>query len=149
MSAIQQKNGQQKARENVSQFKAWIQEREVCKDWGSYVRGVKLNRTEIAKECLFAMSVLRQNPEVKNILSQLENNLRQRNILPIEVMKKSTQELPEHDTQRLKNKMDTSRLNRLEQENTALQAEVKHLKSILERYKLMDEILSESGRFIR
>lgn len=142
-------NGQQKARENIARFNAWIQEHEISDDWPSYVRGVKLNRTEIAKECQFSKSVLQQNPDVKNELNKLEINLRERGILPKEVAKKITTELPQRDTQRLKNKINASRLNRLEQEKTALHAELKHLKSVLERHKLVDEIMADTGRVIR
>jgi hypothetical protein len=44
-------------------------------------RGV-LSRTEIARECQFAKSVLTQNPKVKEALRVLEDNLRDRGVLP-------------------------------------------------------------------
>jgi hypothetical protein len=44
-------------------------------------RGV-LSRTEIARECQVAKSVLTQNPKVKEALRVLEDNLRDRGVLP-------------------------------------------------------------------
>ena len=68
-------SGQQLARDNLAKFQSWIAEREVTNDWHDYLRGDKLNRSEIAAECDFSLSVMRQNPAVKEALEALESRL--------------------------------------------------------------------------
>ena len=52
-------SGQQLAKENILKFEAWTAERHAAGDWKDYVRGSKLNRSEIAMECGFGLSALR------------------------------------------------------------------------------------------
>lgn len=59
----------------LKMFEAWVEERRVANDWKDYIRGRQLNRTEIANECGFAKSALRQNPTVKAALDALEEEL--------------------------------------------------------------------------
>ena len=66
------RSGQQIAKANLVKFQSWIVEREQVNDWHDYLRGEKLNRSESAAECGFALSVLRQNPAVRNALEVLE-----------------------------------------------------------------------------
>ena len=75
-------SGQQIAAANIKKFKDWIKERKAAEDWKDYLRGRQLNRTDIAKECGFATSVLRQNPTVKGDLEALEKELADSGIIP-------------------------------------------------------------------
>jgi hypothetical protein len=70
------KSGQQIALENLQRFRDWVSERETARDWSHYARGDKLIRMKIARECGFAVSVLRQNLAVKADLDALERCLR-------------------------------------------------------------------------
>lgn len=66
---------------SFSIFSAWLASKTDA-DFRQFVgRGV-LSRTEIARECQFAKSVLTQNPKVKEALRVLEDNLRDRGVLP-------------------------------------------------------------------
>lgn len=49
-----------------------IAELTAAHDWQSHIRQSNLNRSEIAKECGFALPVVRQNPAVKSALEVLE-----------------------------------------------------------------------------
>lgn len=69
-------SGQQLAASNLQRFLTWIEERDVVNDWSVYIRQGKLNRSEIASECGFALSVVRQNPAVKTAMEALEERLR-------------------------------------------------------------------------
>lgn len=74
-------SGQQVAEENVRKFTAWVAFK-TDDDFRSMVlRGV-LSRTDIAAECGFAMSVLSQNPRIRDSLKDLEAGLRERGVLP-------------------------------------------------------------------
>lgn len=66
------KSGQQIDASNAQRFNDWIAERGATNDWDDYIRHGKLNRSEIANECGFALSVVRQNPAVKAALEALE-----------------------------------------------------------------------------
>lgn len=133
-------SGAQIAKANARKSDAWVNERHAAGDWQSYIRGDKLNRTEIALECGFAKSVLQQNPSVKQALAVVEHDLQARGIL------KSRSGDTAGDTRAHNTATrDKQRLNQLEQQNHALKAEIDALKEQLKRYGLMDEFLLESG----
>lgn len=69
-------NGQQLAAANLERFESWSAECEASGDWADYTHQGQLNRTEVAAECGFAKSVLRQNSAVKAALETLEARLR-------------------------------------------------------------------------
>ena len=141
-------NGHQIAEENYQKFLAWIS----CKtndDYKQMVYRGQLSRKEIATECGFGKSAINQNPRIKEALITLEDKLRKKEILPEKVEKKSEDKLPERNIERVKNQRDSMRLNRLEQENTALRAENQHFKEALKRYQLLEEVISETGRMPR
>ena len=75
------KSGQQIAQENLQCSREWVKERHKANDWSDYARRDQLSRSEIAQECGFALSVLRQNPAVKSDLASLEERLRTQPIL--------------------------------------------------------------------
>ncbi len=146
-------NGQQSGEQNVKKLNAWIVERVTNDDWRDYIRGHKLNRSEVAKECNFARSVFQQNPEVERILAGLETELRDDHILPsppdasvgasvapdaraLGVMNRKVSEL-------------TERVQQLETEKATLRAKVDELQDGLRRHGLWERYIHETGRLLR
>jgi hypothetical protein len=149
-------NGQQIAEENVLTFMTWSLSKKDSDFRNMAVRG-SLSRTEIAAECGFAKSALRQNPRIKSALRSLEDGLRKRGILPPVAAEAATggdQEefgvLPTpQSSQSGMSAMDARRLSRLETDNAALKAEVSELKRQLGKFTIIQEVLSETGRMPR
>lgn len=137
-------NGVQIAKENVRRFEEWIADRSAAGDWASYINANRLNRTEIAKECGFAKSVLLQNPVVKTRLERLESELATQGLLT-QQPKQSLSEV------RASEALERSRrrVNQLEQQNHTLSAENDALKDKLRQLGVLDELLCESGRLPR
>lgn len=138
-------NGQERAEQNLVTFRSWA----ASQDDGTFrdmvVRG-QLSRTEIAKVCGFAKSVLVQNPRVKAALKTLEDELRARGVLPPAAdagdTKLTTPPNPLAGA-------DKARLKRLEAENASLRAELADLRETLRRYRAMDDVLGATGRLPR
>ncbi len=148
-------SGQQLAKANILKFEAWIAERHAAGDWKDYVRGGKLNRSEIAMECGFALSVLRQNPAVKTALVALENHLRAQDILAREVSVPDTLNDADEASARAADKrvmsakaLADARVKLLEEQNATLRAEICDLKKQLARFQLLDDHLSRTGRLL-
>lgn len=139
-------SGQQKADRNLSAFLTWVASKTDA-DYREMVLRGQLNRKEITRECGFAKSVLLQNPRVKDALRALEAQLRDRDILP-PVAEPATP-APTSDVPNPRAAADKARLKRLEAENAALRAEVMELRGRLDRYRLMDDVLSSTGRLPR
>lgn len=139
-------NGQQRSDQNLTTFLSWVASKTDA-DYREMVLRGQLNRKEIARECGFAKSVLLQNPRVKDALRTLEAQLREREILP-PVADFSTP-APVTDAPNPRVAADKARLKRLEAENAALRAELMELRGQLERYRLMDNVLSSTGRLPR
>jgi len=150
-------SGQQLGEQNVKKLNAWIVERMANGDWHDYIRGNKLNRSEIAKECNFARSVFGQNPEVERILADLETKLRYDNILPTLLSASidapgSTRATPEErtlDTAAKKVAELAERVQQLETEKATLRAKVDELQNSLRRYGLWERHIHETGRLLR
>lgn len=146
-------SGQKVAEENYAAFIAWSSNK-TDDDWREYVHRGKLKRSEIAAECGFGKSALAQNPAVRSALEALERDLRSRNVLPplVEVSTSGSQEQtqpPLRDSGSSQRRVDGQRLNRLEQENAALRAELREAKAALEKYGLFARFLDENGRMPR
>lgn len=143
-------SGRQIAEENVQTFIAWVASKSEADYRAMVSRGV-LSRTEIAKECGFAKSALVQNPRIRAIMRDLEDNLRRRGILPIAVERDP--ESPPTPLTRVRGALraaeDAERLRRLEQENAALKAEVAELKRAVEKFSVLSDALALSGRLPR
>lgn len=146
MSSVHNLSGQQKADQNLATFLSWVASKNDA-DFREMVLRGQLNRKEIARECNFAKSVLLQNPRVKESLRSLEAQLRERDILP-PVADPATP-APVTDAPNPRAAADKARLKRLEAENAALRAEVMELRGQLQRYRLMDDVLSTTGRLPR
>ena len=150
-------SGKQMAAANLQRFNEWILEREAGADWPDYIRNGKLNRSEIAKECGFALSVVRQNPAVKAALERLENQLQAANIFQdTGANSKTSSEATDMATTQARDMRILSskaiaerRVKAVEEQNAALKAEVNDLKQKLKQYKFMEEHLATTGRMLR
>ncbi|AYN14136.1 TPA: VPA1267 family protein [Pseudomonas putida] len=143
-------NGQQRAGENLTAFRAWAQSKS-DDDFREYVYRGQLKRSEIFAECGFGRSALAQNPAIRAELEELEAALRKRGVLPTAGGDSdAVADKPViRDAQAKKRRQEGQRLNSLEQENASLRAELGKAKSMLERCKLMTTFLDETGRMPR
>lgn len=143
-------SGQQLAEENVRKFATWAASK-TDDDFRDIVARGALSRTEIAAECGFAKSALAQNPRIKEALKQLEDELRERGVLPPRVspLTGDAAEPPVREVGSQRAMVDSERLRRLEQENASLRAENGELKRQLGRYTALHEALSLTGRVPR
>lgn len=148
-------SGQQIAKDNLFKFQSWIAERESANDWRDYLRGDKLNRSEIAAECGFALSVLRQNPAVKNALEALEHRLAARAITQPQKPAPdcsneavaASEKVIDRRIMVAKGRAD-ARVKALEEQNASLKAEVASLRERLRRFEHLDDHLVRTGRLL-
>ena len=142
-------SGQQKADQNLAIFLSWSASKTEA-DFREVVLRGQLNRKEIARECGFAKSVLLQNPRVRDSLKSLEADLRERGILPpLAAIEGAAPVAAITESNNSRAAADKARLKRLEVENAALRAELMELRGQLERYRVMDNVLSSTGRLPR
>lgn len=143
-------SGQQLAEENALRFSAWVASMTDADYRNLTIRGV-LSRTEIAAECGFAKSALSQNPRIRSALKKLEDELRERGVLPPLASEDELHaaELGPRRAESARAARDAERLSRLELENAILKAENAELKRVLGRYGVMQEVLAETGRLPR
>ena len=143
-------SGRQIAEENLQAFLRWMAGKSDDDYRAMALRGV-LSRKEMAKECGFAKSALDQNPRIKAALRELEDDLRQRLVLP-PVVAKATSEAQAPRMRELGGQralLDAERLRRLEQENASLRAENAELKRLLSQHAILREALALTGRLPR
>ncbi|KGJ91041.1 VPA1267 family protein, partial [Thalassotalea sp. ND16A] len=74
-------NGQQKALQNLEAFQVW-QATQTHDDFQQIIVRGQLNRGEVAKAVGCGKSALTQNPALKKALALLEENLREKGVLP-------------------------------------------------------------------
>lgn len=139
-------NGQQKARRNLASFQSWVAT-QTDEDFEQIIHRGQLNRGEVAKAIGIGKSALRQNPAIKKALETLEQDLRDRCVLPplTETAQLQRSEPKPYDPGVNKRAMESKRLSTLEQENIELKAKVAALKVKLKRYGELSEVLSEFG----
>jgi hypothetical protein len=150
MSNLSGMNGRDIGVHNLTLFNAWVTERQAAGDWAEYIRGDKLNRSEIAAECGFALSVLRQNPAIKNSLAELEERLKSQGVITAEPQDVEPTKADMAVDRRIiaaKSKAE-SRVKALEEQNAALRAEVLKLREQLAQYRHIDEYLATTGRML-
>ena len=142
-------SGRQLGEQNVAVFAAWVASK-TDDDFQTMANRGVLSRKEVAKECGFAKSALDQNPRIKAALRELEDDLRQRGILPAAVVRDTDEQQPVmREPGRLRAAQETERLRRLEQENASLKAEVAELKRALEKHAMLRDALALTGRLPR
>ncbi|MGB0833346.1 MAG: VPA1267 family protein [Psychrobium sp.] len=132
-------NGQQKAEQYVNSFISWSATMK-DNDYKQITYRGNLSRIEVAKAVGCAKSSLLQNPRLKTLLSELEDDLRERSILPpLTESAKSNQSKPkQYDKTASKRLQDSKRISELEQE-------VLRLKMQLERFTELSEVMAELG----
>jgi hypothetical protein len=135
-SRIHMINGQQKGQENLKIFLAWVTQKNDS-DFKEYIFRGKLNKSDIASECGFAKSALRQNPAIATVLPELADSTDKRVAIPLV------------DKAGLSSRKDKQRLNVLEQQNAMLTAKLQQAEEKLKKFEVMDEYLSDLGRFPR
>lgn len=150
-NAKDKKSGRELGADNLQRFDDWIKEHDVAGDWPDYVRGDKLNRSEIAEECGFALSVVRQNPAVKAALVALEDRLRAMGVLEGQLTPVAKEDADGLAVERRimisKGRLE-KRVKELEEQNATLWAEVLDLREQLLRYRHLDAHLCETGRLL-
>ena len=139
-------NGQQKAEENFHKYQAW-ESSQTTESLKQIIYRESLSRKEIALACGFAKSALNQNPAIKNALSDFENKLREKGVLPPTTAagaEKVSQD-KEYDAKVVKQNKDSKRLSSLEAENIELKATIAELENKLARFGELSEVMSEIG----
>jgi len=139
-------NGQERARQNLSAFQSWVAT-QTDDDFKQIVFRGQLNRGEVAKAIGIGKSALRQNPAIKAALENLEQNLRDRGVLPelTDTAQAQRSEPKRYDPSVNQRAMESRRLSVLEQENIELKARVATLEAKLKRYGELSEVLTEFG----
>ena len=139
-------NGQQKAQQNLNNFQAWVAT-QTDDDFKQIVVRGNLNRGEVAKAVGCGKSALTQNPLIIKVLSELEDKLRDKGVLPplTELAKKESGKPKQYDNTINRKLIDSRRLSSLEAENIELKTKVKELEGKLERFGELSETLSEMG----
>lgn len=139
-------NGRERARQNLSAFQSW-EATQTDDDFKQIIFRGQLNRGEVAKAIGVGKSALRQNPAIKTALENLEQNLRDRGVLPelTETAQAQRSEPKRYDPSVNQRAMESRRLSVLEQENIELKARVATLEAKLKRYGELSEVLAEFG----
>jgi|TARA_R110002033_G_scaffold135854_1_gene175580 hypothetical protein len=139
-------NGQQKARQNLDAFQSWVATQQ-DDDFKQIVFRGQLNRIEVAKAVGFGKSALNQNPDIRKHLKKLEDNLRDKGVLPplTDTAKKEADKSKQYDNTVNRKALDSRRLSSLEAENVELKTKIKELEEKLKRFGELSETLSEMG----
>lgn len=140
----------------VQRFSEWVAERGRVGDWGDYIRGGKLNRSELAKECEFGRAALQQNPGLASALIALETRLAEQDVLSAEPQQNISPELKaqavaaDEQVQRAMSARATleKRVKALEEQNATLRAEAVELRERLRRSTLAEIHLAQTGRLL-
>jgi hypothetical protein len=139
-------NGQDKADQSYEAFRKWASSKTDA-DFREIVRGAQLNRGEICRECGFGRSALTQNPRIKEALFHLEDDLRERGVLPWQ--QAPVAEAPMRAKGQMVAASDTERLRKLEAEVAGLKAALDEARGRLTRYEAIEGVLAQSGRLVR
>ncbi len=139
-------NGQQKALQNLEAFQVW-QATQTHDDFQQIIVRGQLNRGEVAKAVGCGKSALTQNPALKKALALLEENLREKGVLPPlkQPVKNSPEKPKQYDNTVNLKQLNSKRLSTLESENIELKAKVNELENKLKRYGELSETLYEMG----
>jgi hypothetical protein len=149
--------GRQGGAENVKAFREWANERDRAGDWEDYVHRGQLNRSEIAKECCFALSSFRSNKGLGRALGETEAKLERSGVFAKSRSSHVTngRSADTNATQMVNQRvliaksLADQRVKALEEQNATLRAEVHELREQLKRLKHLDEHLCRTGRLLR
>ena len=136
----------EKAKEFVRTFELWTAT-QTDESYRQIIHRGNLSRGEIAKAIGCGRSALAQNPELRRQLQQLEDGLRtQGGLPPLTAQAKASSDNPKtYDPTAHRRQLDAKRVSTLEQENIELKAQLKELKTKLERFGELSETLAEMG----
>jgi hypothetical protein len=136
----------QKAQQNLDSFIVW-QATLTDDDFKQITFRGQLSRTEVAKAVGFGKSALNQNPDIRKHLKKLEDNLRDKGVLPplTDNAKKEANKPKQYDNTANRKALDSKRSSSLEAENIELKAKIKELEGKLKRFGELSETLSEMG----
>lgn len=141
MSAQKGSNGTRDGEENLRTFLAWI---DGVDDFKPYIHQGVLSVSRIAREAGLNRDVFYTNPQIRDVhfprlVARLEEQgvLKQRVTNPVQVMPR--QRGRSHAA-------EEARIKQVQEEHEAVKAENLELRSKLEQYKGMDEILRTTGR---
>ncbi|MGC3836071.1 VPA1267 family protein [Moritella viscosa] len=138
-------SGQQKAQQNLEAFEVW-KATQTDDDFKQIVFKGQLNRIEVAKSIGCGKSALNQNPALKKALKTLEEELRDKGVIPpLTESAKKNADPKAYDSTTNRKLLDSKRVSSLEVENIELKAKVKELEKRLERFGELSETLSEMG----
>jgi hypothetical protein len=139
-------SGPQIAQQNLDAFWEWVATQQ-DDDFKQIAFRGQLSRVEVAKAVGCGKSALNQNPELRKHLKQLEDNLRDKGVLPplTESAKNESGKPKQYDNTSNRKALDSRRLSSLEAENIELKAKVKELEGKLKRFGELSETLSEMG----
>lgn len=139
-------SGQQKAQQNLEAFEVW-KATQTDDDFKQIVFRGQLNRIEVAKSIGCGKSALNQNPALKKALKVLEEELRDKGVLPplTDTAKKNADKPKAYDSTANSRQLNSKRVSSLEAENIELKAKVNELEKRLERFGELSETLSEMG----
>ena len=139
-------SGQQKAQQNLDAFLAWSAT-QTDDDYRQIAFRGQLNRIEVAKAVGCGKSALNQNPDIRKALKKLEDNLRDKLVLPplTDTAKKDADKPKQYDNTANRKALDSKRSSSLEAENVELKAKIKELEGKLKRFGELSETLSEMG----
>ena len=139
-------NGRQKSQQNLAAFKSW-RATQTDDDFKQIIFRGQLNRIEVAKGIGCGKSALNQNPTLRDLLKALEDNLREKDVLPrlTEEAEKSAGKPKQYDNTTNRKILESKRLSALEAENIELKVKIETLKSRLERFGELSDTLSEMG----
>jgi ribosomal protein S9 len=127
-------NGQQIAQENFDKFLKWSKTTPF-EEFAAIVRGGILNRQEIATQVGISKSALSQNPRIKEALKALEDDLREKNILPQLLNKSSENAARESKTY----DYSAKKVQTLTRRNAQLEATIVQLEAKLDKLKRYSE----------
>ncbi|GAC34601.1 VPA1267 family protein [Paraglaciecola polaris] len=139
-------SGQQKAQQNLDAFQSWVATQQ-DDDFKQIVYRGQLNRIEVAKAVGCCKSALNQNRYIRKHLKKLEDNLRDKGVLPplTDTAKKEADKPKQYDKTANRKALDSKRSSSLEAENIELKAKIKELEGKLTRFGELSETLSEMG----
>lgn len=136
------------AQDSLNKFEAWASTQSRS-DFVAISRGSKLNRAEVAKGVGITRSTLNDNALVKAALLELESSLREQGILAALFNKDESKESEAGD---ILHDQSSNDLKRLKAENERLKAKVVKqeatidvLRSKLEQYEEISDVLYEAG----
>lgn len=142
----------------VLRLDSWIAERDRVGDWDSYVRGGRINRSEVAKECNFGRSAWQQNEGLANALKTLEARLADSGTLEecaldvdglADEVKAEIGAAEDRANRAMAGRGALQkRVKTLEEQNAALRAENRDLIDRLRRSVFAEQHLAETGRML-